>query len=80
MLPDARGSQIFVNFGDNANLDEQGFAPFAQLKGDVSAALDALGKCYVEKAKIDQGMAKEAGASYFDTFPNLSYWESAQKL
>lgn len=29
--PNARGSQMFVNFGDNSSLDDQGFAPFATI-------------------------------------------------
>jgi cyclophilin family peptidyl-prolyl cis-trans isomerase len=29
--PNSRGSQIFINIGDNARLDDSGFAPFAQV-------------------------------------------------
>ena len=34
--PDARGSQLFINYGDNKDLDGQGFSPF----GVVTKGLD----------------------------------------
>mgnify|MGYP006129625101 CR=1 FL=1 len=72
---DARGSQIFVNLNDNADLDGQGFAPFAELV-DPDDALKALNAC-AEVKGVDQTAAKEHGAEYFKTFPALSVWESA---
>ena len=79
MSTDARGSQIFVNLNDNADLDGQGFAPFAELKGDIDAALAALNKC-AEVKDVDQRLAKEQGDAYFSNFKQLTKWKSAVKL
>src|SRR5262249_4761950 len=40
--PDTRTSQVFINFGDNAGLDSQGFAPF----GKVSDGMNVVEKIY----------------------------------
>ncbi len=40
--PNSRSTQIFINFGDNAGLDSQGFAPF----GNVVEGMDVVDKIY----------------------------------
>src|SRR6476469_907569 len=40
--PDTRTTQVFINFGDNSNLDPIGFAPF----GQVTKGMDVVGKIY----------------------------------
>jgi len=79
--PDARGSQIFVNFGDNSMLDEQGFAPFAELC-DKEGGLKFLSQCKEIKS-IDQATFKEYGNKYLekdDMIKGLSYIVSADML
>ena len=69
--PDARGSQIFINYGDNSSLDEQGFAPFARVVDPKG--MEVAEMFHEEKAKIDQNAGKAQGGSYFAHFPDLSY-------
>jgi peptidyl-prolyl cis-trans isomerase A (cyclophilin A) len=40
--PNTRTTQVFVNLGNNARLDKQGFAPF----GRVTSGMSVLGKLY----------------------------------
>ena len=83
--PDARGSQVFVNLGNNDGLDEQGFAPFgvveegleafALMSSKVGDIRDASGK------GPDQSAAKSGGNAYLkEKFPTLSYIAAATVL
>ena len=73
---DARGSQIFVNMNDNAQLDEQGFAPFAR----VVEGLEAFRTVYAGYSSSNgsgpnQQLAKAQGSKHFEDFPKLSFIE-----
>lgn len=50
--PNTRTAQLFINYGDNARLDSQGFAPFGQIT-DGMAAVDALYSGYGEQPRQD---------------------------
>ena len=63
--PNARGSQVFVNFGNNKDLDEQGFSPFAKVKDEHLSVFAACGEA---KSKVDQAEGKTKGNVYFERF------------
>ena len=79
--PNTRTTQLFINFGNNANLDSMGFSPF----GKVTAGMDVVDKIngeYGEGAPggrgPDQGRVQSEGNSYLKKdFPNLDYITSA---
>ncbi len=73
--PNTRTTQLFINFGDNAGLDRQGFSPFAKvIKGmDVVEKLNAE---YGEKPK--QPYIQQLGNRYLkESFPRLDYIKKA---
>src|SRR6185295_3116644 len=82
--PDTRTTQLFINFGDNKNLDGMGFASF----GKVTEGLDVVDKIngeYGEGAPRgrgpDQGRVQKEGNAYLKKdFPNLDYIKSASVL
>jgi len=82
--PNTRSSQFFINFGDNAGLDSQGFSPF----GKVTEGMDIVDKIngeYGEGAPRgrgpDQGRLQREGNAYLKKdFPNLDYIKSATIL
>ncbi len=79
--PDTRSNQIFVNYGDNTNLDSMGFAPFGKIV-DGMAVVDAIEGEYGEGAPGGrgpaQGRAQSEGNAYFKAqFPKLDYIKSA---
>lgn len=79
--PNTRTTQLFINFGDNRNLDGMGFSPF----GKVIEGMDVVDKInneYGEGAPRgrgpDQGRIQREGNAYLKKdFPNLDYIKSA---
>ena len=65
--PNTRTSQVFINFGDNASLDSQGFSPFGRVATGMNV-VDALNAEYGEGAPRgrgpDQGRVQMEGNAY----------------
>jgi peptidyl-prolyl cis-trans isomerase A (cyclophilin A) len=73
--PHTRTTQLFINFGSNAFLDSQGFAPF----GRVTSGMDIVEKLHSGYGqKPDQGAITTQGKAYLDkNFPNIDSIKSA---
>jgi peptidyl-prolyl cis-trans isomerase A (cyclophilin A) len=75
--PNTRTTQVFINLGDNGNLDGMGFAPF----GRVTEGMDIVGKLYSAYGEgaphgrgPDQGRIQGEGNAYLERdFPKLDY-------
>lgn len=82
--PNTRTTQLFINFGDNANLDGMGFSPF----GKVISGMDVVDKIngeYGEGAPRGRGpdqqrVQREGNAYLKKDFPKLDYIQSASIL
>ncbi|MEJ7590279.1 MAG: peptidylprolyl isomerase [Planctomycetaceae bacterium] len=71
----SRTSQVFINFGDNARLDADGFAPFGQVV-DGMDVVDAINAQYREQP--DQSLVQENGNAYLNKhFPKLDFIKKA---
>jgi peptidyl-prolyl cis-trans isomerase A (cyclophilin A) len=78
--PNSRTTQFFINFEDNTQLDESGFAPFGKVR-DMTAA-DALYSGYGDGPPYgkgpDQNKIKAQGNKFLKKkFPDLDYIVSA---
>lgn len=73
--PNTRTTQLFINFGNNAALDAQGFAPF----GLVTSGMDVVNQIYSGYGEApDQGAITSKGKAYLDkSFPKLDIIKSA---
>src|SRR5271167_1166669 len=67
--PGTRTSQLFINLGENAALDGQGFAAF----GQVTTGMDVVQKIYAGYGESpDQAQITSQGKAYLDkSFPKL---------
>jgi peptidyl-prolyl cis-trans isomerase A (cyclophilin A) len=79
--PNTRTTQVFINFGDNAMLDSQGFAPFGQIVSGMNV-VDALFGGYGEGAPSgrgpEQGRLQREGNTYLKAeFGKLDYINKA---
>jgi peptidyl-prolyl cis-trans isomerase A (cyclophilin A) len=79
--PNTRTTQIFINYGDNSNLDGQGFSPFGQVVSGMKV-VDSLYNGYGEGAPGGRGpnqarVQTEGNAYLASAFPNLDYVKKA---
>jgi len=79
--PNSRTSQVFINFADNARLDQSGFAPFGKVVSGMNV-VDALNAEYGEGAPRgrgpDQGRLQSEGNTYLaKEFPRMDYIKKA---
>jgi peptidyl-prolyl cis-trans isomerase A (cyclophilin A) len=79
--PNTRTTQVFINFGNNASLDRQGFAPFGQVVSGMDV-VDGLFAGYGEGAPSGGGPAqdriqREGNAYLTKDFAKLDYIKSA---
>ena len=80
--PNTRTTQLFINYGNNANLDGMGFAPIGEVI-DGMATVDSLYANYGEGAPDgsgpDQGRIMAEGNAYLASgFPRLDFIRRAR--
>ncbi len=73
--PNSRSTQLFINFGDNARLDGQRFAPF----GKVVSGMENVDQIYSgDRENPEQGRIEAEGNAYLEKeFPRLDYIKTA---
>jgi len=79
--PNTRTTQVFVSYGDNSNLDSQGFTPFGQVISGMKV-LDSMYGGYGEGAPRGLGphqskLQAEGNAYLASKFGNLDYIKKA---
>ena len=79
--PNTRTTQVFVSYGDNSNLDSQGFTPFGQVISGMKV-LESMYSGYGEGAPRglgpDQSKLQAEGNAYLASkFGNLDYIKKA---
>lgn len=82
--PNTRTSQVFINFGENASLDSQGFPPFGRIVSGMEV-VDKLNAEYGEGAPRGRGpdqtrLQMEGNAYLAKDFPRMDYVVSATIL
>jgi len=82
--PNSRTTQVFINYGNNQNLDKMGFAPFGQVT-DGMEVVDKLYNAYGEGAPDGHGPSQELigtrGHSYLEqNFPKLDTIKTASLI
>jgi cyclophilin family peptidyl-prolyl cis-trans isomerase len=80
--PDTRTTQLFINFGDNSNLDAMGFAPIGAVvegMGVVDSLYAGYGDGYPDGSGPEQERFMRNGNAYVTaSFPKLDYIKTAR--
>lgn len=73
--PNSRTTQVFINFGNNAGLDKQNFAPF----GEVTTGMDVVDKINAQyREQPQQPRIQAEGNAYLKKeFPKLDFIKKA---
>jgi peptidyl-prolyl cis-trans isomerase A (cyclophilin A) len=79
--PNSRSTQVFINFGDNARLDRDRFAPFGRVVEGmdvVNSLYNGYGEGAPRGAGPDQGRVQFEGNAYLNrSYPKLDYIKKA---
>jgi len=82
--PNTRTTQLFINFGNNRNLDGMGFSPFGKVvegMGVVESIYNGYGEGAPSGMGPDQGLVQLQGNKYLKAeFPKMDYIKSAELL
>lgn len=71
--PTTRSTQLYINYGNNARLDAQGFAPICKVSKGMDIA-EKLYNEYADKPSSHQGDIQEKGNAYLkEAWPELDY-------
>ncbi|MEN8152233.1 MAG: peptidylprolyl isomerase [Planctomycetota bacterium] len=72
--PNSRTTDVFINLGNNGNLDAQGFAPF----GEVVSGMDRVFRISSAHGQTpDQAELRRLGNAYLQRFPKIDYIRNA---
>ncbi len=79
--PNTRTTQVFINFTDNANLDQMGFAPFGRVVSGMNV-VDTINAEYGEGAPRGRGpeqsrLQTQGNAYLVREFPRMDYIKKA---
>jgi peptidyl-prolyl cis-trans isomerase A (cyclophilin A) len=78
--PGTRTTQVFLNLGNNAGLDAQGFSPFGKVTTGMSVVNKLYGG-YGDKPSGDQAQISAEGDAFLHkTFPKLDHIRTARIL
>ncbi len=76
--PNSRSTQLFINFGANARLDQMSFAPIGQVVEGMDI-VDSLHKDYGGAPSSGQAQITRQGNSWLrEKYPNLDYIKRAE--
>lgn len=79
-MPNARTTQVFINYGDNSRLDAMGFSPFGEVVEGMDV-VDSLNQEYGEETTRLQDRIYEQGNAFLEqAFPNLDAVKKAAIL
>lgn len=71
--PNTRTTQLFINLGDNSNLDRMGFAAFGKVEKGMDVVKALYGE-YGEDPTPEQGSIERLGNKFLDAkYPKLDY-------
>lgn len=70
-MPNARSTQLFINYGDNSRLDADGFSPFGEVVEGMDV-VDSLNQEYGEEPSRYQEKIQEEGNAFLEkAYPRL---------
>jgi peptidyl-prolyl cis-trans isomerase A (cyclophilin A) len=72
--PDSRTTQLFINFGDNSNLDKMKFAPICKVVDPGMEVVEKIHFGYAERITSQQGAIIAQGNAFLrERYPELDY-------
>jgi peptidyl-prolyl cis-trans isomerase A (cyclophilin A) len=75
--PNTRTSQLFINFGDNSNLDTQGFSPFGKVTKGMNVVESLYNQYGGNPSEAQQQIQMEGNAFLEKNFPKLDFIKTA---